>query len=259
MKIISWNVNGIRACAQKGFLNFIDQENPDVFCIQETKAHPDQLSQDLLKPAGRTSYFSICHRKGYSGTATYLKAPPEHVAYGMGVRKFDYEGRITITRTRGIDVYNIYFPNGGSGEDRHQFKQEFLARLSAHLRRELALGKELVILGDYNVAYLEIDVYAPQELKSVSGFLQQEREWFERFLELGFVDSFRHFYPEKEHKFTWWSYQERGRASNKGWRIDHICVSKNLQTRLLRAEILDQIMGSDHCPVLLELKDGSDD
>lgn len=255
MKIITWNVNGIRACAQKGMWSFVEAEQPDVFCIQETKAHPEQVSEDLRSPKGWQSFFSICHRKGYSGTATYLKSEPDLVKYGIGIRKFDFEGRFTVTTYKGIDIYNIYFPNGGSGEDRHMFKQDFLQRLSGHLATELEKKKEIIVLGDYNIAYLDYDVYAPQELSSVSGFLPEERQWFRDFLKMGFVDTYRLKNPERRGRYTWWSYQENGRAANRGWRIDHICVSPGLEKRVVRAEILDQVMGSDHCPVLLELKD----
>lgn len=255
MKIISWNVNGIRACAKKGFFEFIDDHNPDVLCLQETKAHPDQVEPQLINPSGRVSYWTSAFRKGYSGTATYLKSAADQVEHGIGVRKFDSEGRFVITRVNDIKIYNVYFPNGSSGPERHDFKQEFLACFSEHLDRELKAGEQVIVLGDYNVAHQDIDVFDPVRLATTSGFLPEERTWFSEFLRIGFIDTFRYFYPDKAKSFTWWSYKENGRAGNRGWRIDHICVSKNLAARLKSAAILQEQMGSDHCPIVLNLHD----
>ncbi|NQZ00315.1 MAG: exodeoxyribonuclease III [Bdellovibrionales bacterium] len=256
MKIISWNVNGIRACAEKGFLKFYNEEKPDFFCIQETKAHPDQIESELREINGVAGYFSTARRKGYSGTAIFSPGlQPEQVSYGIGIRKFDFEGRFVVAETEQFKLYNVYFPNGGSGQERHDFKQEFLARFQEHLRADLKAGHEVVVLGDYNVAYLEHDVHDPQKLSKISGFLPEERDWFQGFLKDGFVDTFRHMHPDEEQKFSWWSYRERARSVNRGWRIDHICVSEGLKDRIVRAEVLDQVMGSDHCPVMLELKE----
>lgn len=236
-------------------MSFLEAEDPDVFCIQETKAHPDQLTEELTHPLGRVPYFSISHRKGYSGTATFLKSEAEEFRYGIGIRKFDYEGRFTVTKVKGLLIYNVYFPNGASGQERHDFKQEFLHRFSNHLKRDLDSGKDVIVLGDYNVAPLEQDVYDPKALNDVSGFLPEERQWFSDFRDLGFVETFRHLHPDETDRFSWWSYRERARATNRGWRIDHICVSESLKGRIKKAEVMDQVMGSDHCPVLLELAD----
>jgi exodeoxyribonuclease III len=253
MKIISWNVNGIRAVHKKGLIEFIEREDPDIFCVQETKAMPEQCEPILMTPAGRVSFWSSAKRKGYSGVATFLKKPPLAKAFGIGIEEYDSEGRIVVTEHDDFTLYNIYFPNGGSGAVRHDFKQQFLRDLSAHLKPLVKAGKPIVVVGDYNVAHREIDIYDPKGLSGESGFLPEERAWFDSFLEMGFVDTFRHFHPDEPDRYTWWSYVERGRLGNRGWRIDYICVTPNLVSRLRRAEVLDGQMGSDHCPVLLEM------
>jgi exodeoxyribonuclease-3 len=253
MKIISWNVNGIRACAQKGLFEFSEAEKADVLCLQETKAHPDQLEETVVNRPGWKSHWSAAQRKGYSGTATYSKNAPDEVRYGIGIQKYDAEGRFVVTRFGDLWIYNVYFPNGSAGEDRHLFKQEFLQKFSFHLKKHVAKGDRVIVLGDYNVAYLEHDVFDPVKLSTVSGFLPVERKWFGQFLKDGFVDSFRHFHPDEKNRYSWWSYQENARMVNKGWRIDHICVTENLKPSLRSAKILEDQMGSDHCPVTLEL------
>jgi exodeoxyribonuclease-3 len=254
MRILCWNVNGIRACYKKGFIEFIEREDPDILCVQETKASPGQCEPAIVSPAGRIGYWSSAVRKGYSGVATFVRSSPKVVAYGIGIPPYDEEGRIVITEHEDFLLYNIYFPNGGSGQERHDFKQRFLKDLNAHLKPIVASGKPVIVAGDYNVAHREIDVYDPTGLATESGFLPEERAWFDSFLALGFVDPFRHFHPQERDKYTWWSYYEQSRIGNRGWRIDYICVTQNLVPRLQRAEILDGQMGSDHCPVLLELK-----
>lgn len=252
MKIITWNVNGIRACGKKGLGSYIRREDPDILCLQETKAHRDQVGEELCTPEGRLSYWSSAQRPGYSGVVTYTRAEPVHVEYGIGIRKFDSEGRFVISDHGEFLLYNVYFPNGGSGNERHEFKQEFLSRFREHLEDMHASGREIVVVGDYNVAYLDIDVYDPMRLSKISGFLPEERQWFRDFLSGSFIDSFRHLHPLQKDKYTWWSMVERGRIGNRGWRIDHICVTKGLKSRIQRVEIQDDVTGSDHCPVLLE-------
>ena len=254
MKIISWNVNGIRACAKKGLLEFVEQQDPDIFCIQETKAHPQQVEPELLTLAGRHSYWSSANRKGYSGTATFVRSELEQVSYGIGIKKFDSEGRFVVTSHKDFDLYNVYFPNGASGAKRLAYKMEFLSKFMRHLRRELKKGKNIIVLGDYNIAHNEIDVFDPVRLSTESGFLPEERAWMTQFLEAGFVDTFRFFHKEEKHRYTWWSYRERARDGNRGWRIDVIGASTSLEKRLKKAEILDQQLGSDHCPILLEIE-----
>ena len=188
MKIVTWNVNGIRACSKKGLLQYMERENPDILCLQETKAHPEQLDETLLHPDGWTAYWSSALKRGYSGTVTYTKPSPESVQHGIRVRKFDSEGRFVVTDYGDFLLYNVYFPNGAASDERHDFKQEFLEKFRRHLSRKIAAGREIIVLGDYNVAYREIDVHDPKRLSKVSGFLPEEREWFDRFLETGFID-----------------------------------------------------------------------
>ena len=254
MKLVSWNVNGLRACQKKGFLEFFEREKPDILCLQETKAHPDQIDETLINPMSYKSHWTSCvTRKGYSGVVTYTALPVSGVGYGIGVKKFDDEGRFVITEINDILIYNVYFPNGSAREERHLFKQEFLKKFLRHLMKDLAGGKKVIVLGDYNVAHRDIDVYDPVRLSKVSGFLPEERQWFSDFLSVGFVDSFRHFHPSAKDRYSWWSYREMARPANRGWRIDHICVSENLKPSLKNADIWDQQEGSDHCPVLLEI------
>ena len=253
MKIVSWNVNGIRAAYKKGFVEFIERLDPDLLCVQETKAQREQCEPAIVNAAGRASFWSSAKRKGYSGTATFCKTEPVSVSYGIGNEDYDSEGRFVITEFEDFTLYNIYFVNGGSGKERHDFKQRFLADLSAHLKPLIAAGKKIIVAGDYNVAHREIDIYDPKGLAGESGFLPEERAWFDSFLALGFVDTFRHFHPNQADRYTWWSYVERGRLGNRGWRIDYLCVTQNLLPRLKSAEVLDGQMGSDHCPVILEL------
>ncbi|MNJ91370.1 Exodeoxyribonuclease [compost metagenome] len=253
MKIISWNVNGIRACYKKGLVDFVRAEQPDIFCIQETKAHIDQVEEDAKKLSRKYSYWSSAVRKGYSGVATFVDQEPQNIQLGMGIPDYDSEGRIVITDHGAFDLYNIYFPNGGSGDVRHDFKQKFLKDLNIHLKEKLARGREIVVVGDYNVAHKEQDVYDPVRLSRESGFLPEERAWFDSFLNLGFVDTFRHFKPTEPNRFSWWSYRELARIPNRGWRIDYICISKGLQKYLSSADVLDKVEGSDHCPVVATL------
>ncbi len=254
MKIISWNVNGIRACAKKGLQDFINSENPDVLCLQETKAHLNQVEIDLQKLNFPQSFWSSAQRKGYSGVATFVRGEEVNFKDGWGIEDYTNEGRIAWTQHAHFDLYNIYFPNGGSGEERHQFKQQFLKDLNEHLKKELKKEKNIIVVGDYNVAHSEIDVYDPVRLSTQSGFLPEERKWMDDFLGLGFIDSFRKFKPDIKNRYSWWSYRELARISNRGWRIDYICVSKGLEKNLISAEILDTIEGSDHCPVVAEFK-----
>ncbi len=252
LKIVSWNVNGIRACAKKGLQNFLQAESPDIFCVQETKAHIEQVEPQVRELGYSSSYWSSAQRKGYSGVASFFHENPLHVEKGIGLSEYDNEGRIVWSVHPQFDLYNIYFPNGGSGDERHNFKQIFLNKLNSHLQKQIQLGKSIILVGDYNVAHKEIDVYDPVRLSKESGFLPEERQWFGSFLDLGFIDTFRHFHPNDKDKYSWWSYRELARISNRGWRIDYICITKDLEKNLVSANILDQVEGSDHCPVVAE-------
>ncbi|MDZ4660297.1 MAG: exodeoxyribonuclease III [Pseudomonadota bacterium] len=248
MKLITWNVNGIRAWHKKGMLKVIEKEAPDVLCLQETKAHKDQVGNELIEPFQMKSFWSSAVRKGYSGVATFTKLNhPSHA--GIGIDKFDSEGRTVVTQFKDFKLYNVYFPNGGSGPERHQYKQEFLRAIAKKLKSDIEAGVDVVLVGDYNVAPEEIDVYDPIRLSTMSGFLPEEREWFKEFLSLGLVDTFRELNPKTLGVYTWWSMQERARPANRGWRIDHICVTKALFKKVKEVIIYQDQEGSDHCPV----------
>lgn len=253
MKIVSWNVNGIRACYKKGLQDFVQLEEPDIFCLQEVKANKDQVDNDHQTLGFDFSCWSSAIRKGYSGVATFSHKAPLSCELGLGYPEYEGEGRVIKSDYEKFDLYNIYFPNGGSGEARHDFKQKFLKDLNQHLKTEIKKGREIVVVGDYNVAHTTMDVYDPVRLSKESGFLPEERAWFDDFLNLGFVDTFRHLHPEAKDRYSWWSYRELARISNRGWRIDYICITKGLQKYLKSADILDQVEGSDHCPVIAEL------
>lgn len=253
MKIITWNVNGIRSCGKKGLFDLWEKENPDLLCLQETKAHPDELEDPIVSPLGWQSYWSAAQRKGYSGTVIYTRTTPDEVRYGIGIPKYDAEGRFVIVRFNDLWVYSVYFPNGGASEERHLFKQEFLKKFLSHLRKHIEANQKVIVVGDYNVAYLDNDVFDPAVCSKISGFLPMERKWFGEFLKTGFVDSFRKFHPDAKNRYSWWSYLDNSRMTNKGWRIDHICVSENLKDRLRSANIMEDQLGSDHCPVVAEV------
>ena len=258
IKLASWNVNGLRACGRKGFLDFVRAFQPDLLCLQETKAHPEELNDPALKNGGGLEFAffsSSVRRKGYSGTAVFSRQKPLRAFHSTGIRKFDREGRFAIAEFQKFILLSVYFPNGSLTEERHFFKQEFLSRFTDYaLSLESRSGKPLIIAGDWNTAYLDIDVHSPSTLQKESGFLPEERRWLTDFLSAGFVDSFRFLHPSQESAFTWWSYREHARELNRGWRIDHIIVSEALKSRLLNVKIWPQQRGSDHCPITAELK-----
>ncbi|MEQ1721974.1 MAG: exodeoxyribonuclease III [Pseudobdellovibrio sp.] len=250
VKLVTWNVNGIRASYDKGLNQFVQEYAPDILCLQETKAHKEQVEPSKQSLGYEYNYWSSAQRKGYSGVATFLKDPPKKVITTLDNPDYEKEGRIVWTQHEEFELYNIYFPNGGSGPERHNFKQKFLKELVAHLKFEMKKGKQIIVVGDYNVAYLEFDVHDPKRLSKESGFLPEEREWFNLFLQSGFTDVFRKLFPDKTEMYSWWSYRELARDRNKGWRIDHICVTEGLLKNLKSADILMQQKGSDHCPVV---------
>ena len=253
IKIISWNVNGIRALHKKGLGAFLKRQKPDIFCVQETKCKEEQVSEEKYSDLFLQSYWSEAQKAGYSGTATFCKTQPLHVEHGIDISKFDSEGRFVMTQFPQFLLYNVYFPNGAMNEERHNFKQEFLAEFTDHLCEIIASGEEVIVVGDYNVAHKDIDVYDPVRLSHVSGFLPEERQWFSDFLDIGFIDIFRYFYPQKPEKYTWWSYRERAREYNRGWRIDYMCVTSGLVPYVKSFKHLDAQVGSDHCPLEMVL------
>lgn len=252
MKIISYNVNGIRAAIKKGFIEWLQSANPDVICLQEIKAMEDQLDLSLFEAAGyKYNYWYSAQKKGYSGVAILSKTKPNHVEYGTGIETMDFEGRNLRADFDGVSVMSMYLPSGTNSE-RLGFKFNYMDEIQEYLT---SLRKEipnLVILGDYNISHEEIDIHNPK-MKNVSGFLPEEREWLGGFINAGFIDSFRFLHPEKQ-EYSWWSYRANSRANNKGWRLDYAIVSKPLQEKIKRSVILTEAVHSDHCPILIEIK-----
>jgi len=253
MKIISWNVNGIRAAEKKGFLDYMKKENPDIMCLQETKAHVDQLSDSLKNIPGYTSYFVLGDKKGYSGVAIYTKIQPKDVTIGCGEPRFDTEGRIIAAEYDDFILYNIYYPNGGRGPDRVQYKLEFYDHMLAIWEDLRTKGKKLILTGDFNTAHKEIDLARPKENSKNTGFLPEERAWLDKIASMGYVDIFRNFNQEPEW-YSYWDQVTRARDRNVGWRIDYFWVTPDVVPMVTAAPIRMEILGSDHCPIELHLK-----
>ena len=252
MKIISWNINGIRAIEKKGFNEWIQKEKPDILGLQEIKGKEHQFSQELLAPKGYHSFFNPAERPGYSGTAIYSKIQPKEVQNGFGIEKFDKEGRV-ITADFGDFVFlNIYFPNGKASPQRLKYKLDFYDAVLGYFDELVQEGKKLIITGDYNTAHKEIDLARPKANEMISGFLQIERQWLDRLVDHGYIDCFRMFNKEPDN-YTWWSMRSGARERNVGWRIDYFFVSKNLEKKIKKCYHLTEVMGSDHCPIVLEL------
>lgn len=250
---ISWNVNGIRAAEKKGFIDLLQDLDADVIGIQETKAQPDQLSKKLKNIPGYTSYWHSAKKKGYSGVAIYSKIKPLHVHYGMGIDEFDEEGRVLALEFENFYLFTIYFPNAGQGLKRMDYKLRFNKALKKYCRK-METEKDVIVCGDFNVAHKEIDLKNPKNNQKNAGFTPEERRWMDHFIDnAGYIDTFRMFNHEPE-QYSWWSYRFNARSKNIGWRIDYFCVNKNAGKNVISAEILQEIMGSDHCPVLLEYK-----
>lgn len=253
MKIYSWNVNGIRAVQKMGFIQWLTEEQPDVLCLQETKAHPEQLEESLVNIKGYQSCWNSGERRGYSGVASYFQKEPLQVEKNLGVEEFDREGRILISFHENLVLLNVYFPNGQMGEERLSYKLRFYEYLINFCEELKNRYPRLVICGDFNTAHREIDLKNPKANEGRSGFLPVEREMLDRFLSYGYVDAFRYLYPEKV-QYSWWSYRTRARERNAGWRIDCFYVSEKLLDDIIDCEVLDHIPGSDHCPISLYLK-----
>jgi exodeoxyribonuclease-3 len=252
MRLVSWNVNGIRAAYKKGFLDWFSQENADVVCVQETKAWAEQLVDELRDPVGYMSYYAEAERKGYSGVAIYTRSRPRDVRTGFGHQKFDAEGRTLAADFGDFILYNVYFPNGKASKERLQYKMDFYEAFLNHMDELTRQGRKVVVCGDVNTAHHEIDLAHPKENEKTSGFLPEEREWIDRFLQSGFVDAFRLFNSGPDH-YTWWDMRTRARDRNVGWRIDYFYVSENLRESVTSAGILADVLGSDHCPIDIAL------
>ncbi|MFY0591680.1 exodeoxyribonuclease III [Roseivirga sp.] len=251
MKIISYNVNGIRAALKKGFVDWLKEEDPDVVCIQELKAHPEQI-EPFYEALGYTMYTETAEKKGYSGVAILTKVTPKHIEYGCGNNTYDSEGRVIRADFDDFSVMSVYMPSGTSGDVRQDFKYEWLDFFFNYALELKKSHPNLILCGDYNIAHTKIDIHNPVSNKNSSGFLPEERTWLSKFIDAGFVDSFR-FFNDQPHHYSWWSYRANARANNKGWRIDYNMVSKEMTTRLSKAYILPEVKHSDHCPIVVEI------
>ena len=252
MKIISYNVNGIRAAINKGLIDWLKAANPDVVCLQEIKALEEQLDLDLFSEAGYNyNYWFSAQKKGYSGVAILSKEEPDHVEFGTGIESMDFEGRNLRADFGDVSVMSMYLPSG-TNDARLQHKFNYMDMIHVYLHNLRAETPNLIVCGDYNICHEEIDIHNPK-MKGVSGFLPEERAWLGKFIDSGFIDSFRHLNPEKQ-EYSWWSYRANARANNKGWRLDYAMVSQSLQENIKRSVILTEAVHSDHCPILLEIE-----
>ena len=256
MKLYSWNVNGIRAAERKGFLDWLDQIQPDVLCLQETKARVDQLGSSLIKDHGYHTYWHSAQKAGYSGVATFCKEEPYFIQEGLGINRFDAEGRVLITEHENFLLYNIYFPNGQKDDTRLNYKLDFYDELLPIVNDQVENGNNVIITGDWNTAHHPIDLARPKENEKTSGFMPIERQRIDTYVSHGWVDTFRHFHSDSD-RYTWWTYRFGARERNIGWRIDYFFVNEILVQQLDDADIHPDIMGSDHCPVSLTLKKDS--
>lgn len=247
-RMLSWNVNGIRAARRKGFLDWFAGEQIDILCLQETKAHPEQLDKALLQVEGFSSYFASAEKKGYSGVAVYTREKPVEVHQGLGIPEFDREGRTLILEYSDFVLFNIYYPNGKQNAERLDYKMRFYEAFQTKATEMKSAGKNLIICGDVNTAHKEIDLAHPKSNEKTSGFLPMERDWIDRFLADGFVDTFRIFNQDGGH-YSWWDMRTRARDRDIGWRIDYFFVSGSLEKNVKEAFILKDVMGSDHCPI----------
>ena len=249
MKLISWNVNGIRACLNKGFSDFFKEVNADIFCLQETKCQPEQIN---LEFEGYTSYWNSAEKKGYSGTAIFTKQKPLNVTYGIGIEEHDKEGRVITLEFEEFYMVDIYTPNSKRELERLDYRQIWEDEIRKYLLK-LNETKPVIMCGDLNVAHEEIDLKNPKTNRKNAGFTDEERQKMTELLDAGFTDTFRYLYPDKENAYSWWSYMGHAREKNVGWRIDYFIVSKSIESKIKEATIYPEIMGSDHCPVGLEI------
>lgn len=252
IKILCWNINGIRAVEKKGFPEWLRQTSPDILCLQEIKAQAEQITPEIQQPPGYHGYWNFPQRKGYSGVAILAKEEPSEVHTGFGIEQFDVEGRVIIAKFPRFILFNVYFPNGKMSQERLNYKMDFYDAFLDFVNPMKARGEKLIICGDFNTAHNEIDLARPKENETISGFLPMERTWMDKFVAHGFVDTFRHFNKEPNH-YTWWSLRTRARERNIGWRLDYFFVSDNLLNSVTEASIFPNVMGSDHCPVGIKL------
>ncbi|MBR99326.1 MAG: exodeoxyribonuclease III [Flavobacteriaceae bacterium] len=251
MKIISYNINGIRAAIRKGFADWLEQENPDVICLQEIKAMENQFDVKLFDELGYESFWYPAQKKGYSGVAILSKFPVENVKFGIDNQHFDNEGRVLQIDFEKVSIISLYLPSG-TNASRLGYKFNFMDQFQLHIDNLKEKYPNLLICGDYNICHKSIDIHDPVRNKNVSGFLPEERLWLDKFISKGYIDSFRYFNPEPN-KYSWWSYRANSREKNKGWRIDYIMVSESLEKKISQSFILNQIYHSDHCPIGIEI------
>ena len=252
MRIISYNVNGIRSAVKKGFIDWLKTDPADVICLQEIKAHKEDVPVKDIEAVGYKVYSFSAQKKGYSGVAILSKIEPDAINYGSGLEQSDFEGRVIRADFGDITLVNAYFPSGTSGEDRQMYKYQWLAEFFEYIQELRETRPNLIVCGDYNICHKAIDIHNPVSNANTSGFLPEEREWMEQFIQSGFIDTFRYFNQEP-HQYSWWSYRAGSRAKNLGWRIDYNMVTKNLENQLKRSVILPEAMHSDHCPVMVEI------
>lgn len=254
MKIITYNVNGLRSAVSKGLPEWLEKEKPDVFCVQETKLQPEQLPEGIFTDLGYTPYLFSAEKKGYSGVGIFVKEKPDRVVYGMDMPVYDREGRFLRVDYGDLSVVSVYHPSGTSGEERQAFKMKWLDDFQRYVIELSKSRPNLILCGDYNICHRPIDIHDPVRNANSSGFLPEEREWMSGFLDSGFVDTFRVF-NQQPHEYTWWSFRANARANNKGWRIDYCMATEAVRPLLLNAYILPDAKHSDHCPVVLEIKE----
>lgn len=251
-RIITYNVNGIRAAMGKGLIDWMRAAKPDILCVQEIKASPEQVGVFEFEELGYHHYWYPAQKKGYSGVAIFSKEKPDKVTYGCGIKAYDDEGRFIRADYGDISVASIYHPSGSSGDDRQAFKMKWLSDFHAYVDELKKTRPKLILSGDYNICHKAIDIHNPKSNANTSGFLPEEREWFDKFVESGYMDTFRHFNQEP-HQYSWWSYRAGSRGKNLGWRIDYNMVTENMVDKLQRSVILPEAMHSDHCPVSLDI------
>lgn len=249
MKIISYNVNGIRAAISKGLIEWINHEKPDILCIQETKAQPEQIPILELNSIGYDCYCYSAKKKGYSGVAIITRLKPDHIEYGMGIEDYDNEGRMIRGDFGDISVFSVYHPSGTSGDIRQDFKMKWLVDFENYIKDLSKEKPNMIICGDYNICHREIDIHDPKGNAKNSGFLPEEREWIDGFINKGYIDSFRYINGDIKDRYSWWSYRYNSRANNKGWRIDYCMVTENIKDRISGADVHNDVYHSDHCPV----------
>jgi exodeoxyribonuclease-3 len=257
MRIVSWNVNGIRAAEKKGFVDWMKSDSPDILCLQETKAHPEQLSPELIHPVDDNnhqyhSYWASAKKAGYSGTAIYSKTEPLDIQF-LGNDNFDNEGRVIAAHFKDFVVISAYFPNSQEAGARLPYKLAFCHEILTYCDNLVSKGKNIILSGDYNIAHTAIDLARPKENEGNAGYLPEERAWMDDFLAAGYTDTFRYFHPNEEKQYSWWSYRAASRARNVGWRLDYHCVNAAFLPKITHARIRPEVMGADHCPVEIEL------